>query len=209
METERFNYYDILEVNPHCPQHEVTSAYEKARTTYSNDNPAIYTIFSDEEARDLLKLVEEAYSVLGNKTLRSLYDEKLGQIGLKKEDLSFENLKAQSRTSFPERPKKPISTKSEYQINSTLEAEILSNSDWSGAWLKKVREYKQIPLERMSEITKISSYYISSIEKVDPKNLPAPVFVRGYVSQICKILGLNEKKVCDSYMSHFRNALEK
>lgn len=209
MDTERFNYYDILEVNPHCAQHEVTSAYEKARVTYSNDNPAIYTIFSDEEARDLLKLVEEAYSVLGNKTLRSLYDEKLGQIGSRKEDLSFENLKAQSRTQFPERIKKPVSTKSEYQVDPDFEAKMKANTDWTGAWIKKVREYKQIPLERMSEITKISSYYISSIEKVDPKNLPAAVFVRGYVSQISKILGLNEKNVCDSYMSHFKSALEK
>ena len=209
METERFNYYDILEVNPHCAQHEVTSAYLRAKATYSDDNPAIYTIFSDEEARDLLKLVEEAYAVLGNKTLRSLYDEKLGQLGLKKEDLSFEALKAQSRTLFPEVPKKAVSGKSEYQVNPDFEAEMSSNTDWSGAWLKKIREYKQMPPERLSEITKIRAYYISSIEKVDPQNLPAPVFVRGYVAQISKVLGLNEKKVCDSYMSHFKSALEK
>jgi len=209
METERFNYYDILEVSTHCAQHEVTSAYERAKITYSGANPAIYTIFSDEEARNLLKLVEEAYSVLGNKTLRSLYDEKLGQNNFKKEDLSFENLTAQSRTLFPEPPKKIQALKSEYHVNPEFEAEYMALSDWNGEWLKKVRDYKKIPLERLSEITKISAYYISSIEKIEPKSLPAPVFVRGFVSQIAKILGIDEKKVCDSYMKHFKDALGK
>lgn len=209
MEEQRFNYYDILEVSLHCAQHEVTTAYERAKVTYSGANQAIYTIFSQEEARDLLKLVEEAYSVLGNKTLRALYDEKLGQSSFRKEDVSFETLTTQSKTLFPEQPKKHSSSKADYVINRQFEDEIAANENWTGDWLKKVREYKQIPLERMSEITKISAFYISSIEKVDPKNLPAPVFVRGYVSQVSKVLGLDEKKVCDSYMKQFKVTLEK
>jgi len=48
---ENFNYYEVLEVKPESPQHEITTAYERARSTYSGDNPAIYTIFSDQEAR--------------------------------------------------------------------------------------------------------------------------------------------------------------
>lgn len=208
METTRFNYYDILEVSPHCAQHEVTSAYEKAKSTYSGENPAIYTIFSESEARDLLKLVEEAYSVLGNKTLRALYDEKLGQSGVHSVDLSYEALKTQSKTQMPEPPKSPF-VKNEYKIDPQFEEEIKNQTDYTGEFLKKVREYRNIPLERMSEITKISAYYINSIESLEPKNLPAPVFVRGYVSQISKVLGLDEKKVSETYMKHFKEALEK
>ena len=86
----RYNYYDVLEISPFCAQHEITAAYEKAKSTYSGDNQAIYTMFSEEEARDLLRLVEEAYAVLGNKTLRALYDEKLGHSPAKKVDVSYE-----------------------------------------------------------------------------------------------------------------------
>lgn len=207
METAAYNYYDILEVSPHCAQHEVTTAYERARTTYSGENPAIYTIFSEEEARDLLKLVEEAYSVLGNKTLRAIYDEKLAQAGVKHSDLSYESLKAQSQIHVPEKPNKPHQGKIEYSIDESFEKEIASLIDWNGDWIKKVREYKKLPLERMSEVTKISAYYINAIEKCDPTNLPAPVFVRGYVSQISKVLGLNEKAVCDGYMKNFKATL--
>jgi DnaJ-class molecular chaperone len=208
VETSRFNYYDILEVSPHCPQHEVTSAYQKAKSTYSGENPAIYTIFSDEEARELLKLVEEAYQVLGNKTLRALYDEKLGQPGLRREDISFETLKTQSKTQMPESQKKPVG-KIEYVANEKLENEFKALSNWTGEEMRKVREYKNIPLERLSETTKISAYYINAIEKMDIKSLPAPVFVRGYVAQISKILGLDERKVSDSYMKNFKEHLEK
>ena len=208
MQTDRYNYYDILEISPHSPQHEVTSAYERAKSTYSGENPAIYTIFSDDEARNLLKLVEEAYSVIGNKGLRALYDEKIGQSGVKREDLSFESLKTESRAQFP-MMKKPVTEKVEYTIDTAFEKQMQEETNCDGKFIKAVREYKKIPLERMSEITKISAYYISSMEKMDAKNLPAPVFVRGYVAQVCKVLGLDEKKVCESYMKTFKETLGK
>lgn len=204
MEASRYNYYDILEISTHCPQHEVTTAFERARQTYSGDNPAIYTIFSDEEARELLRLVEEAYSVLGNKTLRNLYDEKMAQSAIRKEDLSFESLSAQSKIVPLEPLKRPSKEKPSFQVNHLIENEIKNATDWDGALLKKVREYKAFTLEKLSEITKINSYYISAIERMDGENLPAAVFIRGYVGQIAKVLGLDEKKVSDSYMKTFK-----
>lgn len=208
MEAIQYNYYDILEVSPHSEQHEVTTAYERAKSTYSGNNPAIYTIFSESEARELLKLIEEAYSVLGNKTLRTIYDERIGQSGIHREDLSFQNLQAISKA-----PPIDFSKKSQFKIefveNPDFELQIKSQSNWDGEFLRKIREYKNIPLERMSEVTKISAYYINAIEKMDPTNLPAVVFVRGYVSQIAKVLGLNERQVCDSYMKLYKKPGDK
>lgn len=205
METNsKFNYYDILEISPHCVQHEITTAYERLRSTYSGDNPAIYSVFSENEAREYLKMVEEAYSVLGNKTLRALYDEKIGQGLSKKENISFEALQTESKTVFNEMPKKVSSFKMTYKVDDATEKEIKARTEWDGDSLKKIREYKRVPLEKMSEITKISSFYISAIEQMETENLPAAVFVRGYVGQIAKTLGLNEKSVADSYMKNYR-----
>ena len=203
MEVARFNYYDILEIDPHCPQHEVTAAYEKAKSTYSSDNPAIYTIFSQREARELMLLVDEAYSVLGNKTLRSLYDEKVSQSLVKHQHVSYDSLLTESKIHLP-KAEAPSYAKMEFEADPKFEKEMLECTDWDGAFIKKVREYRNYSLERLSEITKISAYYINAIEKMDCKNLPAPVFVRGYVSQLSKVLNLNEKQVCSSYMSLFK-----
>lgn len=199
-----YNYYDILEVSPHSPQHELTTAYERMKSTYSGENPAIYTMFSEEEARELLRLVEEAYSVLGNKTLRALYDEKIGKSVGKTVDVSFETLQTESRTVFNEPVKKITTAKIDYTPVDATEQEIKQRADWNGDHLKKVREYKNLTLEKVSEITRISAYYINAVEKMDSANLPAAVFVRGYVSQLSKVLGLDEKRVCDSYMKNFK-----
>lgn len=205
--TSRYNYYEVLELTANAPQHEVTTAYERARATYSGDNPAIYTIFSEQEARELLTVIEEAYQVLGNKILRSIYDQRLLSGRSSLNDLTYASILEVSKQVYPE--PKPEKTVPAYKKDEAFEKEMTQRADWDGAFLAKVREYKQISVQKMSEITKINSYYVTAIENMDASNLPAIVFVRGYVVQIAKALGLDDKKVADSYMKNFKNGLGK
>jgi DnaJ-class molecular chaperone len=204
--TMRHNYYEILELNTNAAQHEITTAYERARATYSGDNPAIYTIFSEKEARDLLGLIEEAYSILGNKTLRNIYDQRLLGQKAQQQDLTYESILQASRQLFPEL--KNESKKSAYTLDEDFEKMIAAQQDWSGELIKKVREYKNISLEKMSLVTKVNTYYIVAVEEMNPASLPATVFVRGYVVQLAKELGLNEKTVADSYMKLYKEKLK-
>ncbi len=195
----RYNYYDILEVNPHCPQHEITAAYERAKATYSGENVSIYTIFTKEEARELLGLVEEAYMVLGNKALRAVYDERITQGGYAREDLTFVSLEKANKAQLPE-TKKRFTLKPAKEPDAEFESQVKSLERWDGAWLRKVREYRELSLDKVSEITKINPFYINAIEEMQLEHLPARVFVRGYVGQIAKLLGLNESHVAKTYM---------
>ncbi len=205
--TSRYNYYEVLELTANAPQHEVTTAYERARATYSGGNPAIYTIFSEQEARELLTVIEEAYQVLGNKVLRSIYDQRLMSGRSSLNDLTYASILEASRQVYPE-PKSEKATPA-FRKDEAFEKEIARQTDWDGTSLAKVREYKQISVAKMSEITKINPYYVAAIENMDASNLPAIVFVRGYVVQIAKALGLDDKKVADSYMKSFKNGLGK
>lgn len=198
----KHNYYEILELPTNAAQHEVTTAYDRAKRTYSGENPAIYTVFTEVEARELLSLIEEAYSVLGNKTLRSIYDQRLLSSQFSIDDLTYSSILGASKQYYPE--PKAEQRKPEYQKNPDFEKEIQNQSIWDGPFLKRVREYKGLSVERISEKTKINPYYITSIEKMDAQGLPASVFVRGYVSQIAKELGLNEKAVADSYLNLYK-----
>ena len=199
------NFYEILELSTNAAQHEITTAYERAKTTYSGDNPAIYTIFSDQEARELLSMIEEAYSILGNKTLRNIYDQRLlGQSKINPEDLTYDSILNASRLIFHQ---PPVDTKNApFTRNEEMQKEISIGENWNGDMLKKVREYKNVTLEKLSEIIKVNSFYIKAIEAMTPNNLPAPVFVRGYVIQMAKELGLNGKLVADSYMKNYSKA---
>lgn len=199
------NFYEILELTTNAAQHEITTAYERAKTTYSGDNPAIYTIFSDQEARELLSMIEEAYSILGNKTLRNIYDQRLlGHSKINPEDLTYDSILNASRLIFQE--SKVDTKKATFVRNEELEKEISECANWNGDMLKKVREYKNVTLEKLSETIKVNSFYIKAIEAMTPNNLPAPVFVRGYVIQMAKELGLNSKVVADSYMKNYSKA---
>ena len=201
--SSRYNYYEILELSPNAAPHEVTTAYERAKNTYSGDNPAIYTIFSPTEARQLLEMVEEAFSVLGNKTYRTIYDQRLMSGSFNQKELTFDSIVLASKQMFPEpkdAKKLPL-----YKKDENFEHELAQVKDWSGQWLKRLREYRSITIEKMTEITKINPFYIAAIEEMEPQNLPAAVFIRGYVIQIAKTLGLDSKAVADSYMTLLKN----
>jgi len=198
----RFNYYEVLELKSNAPQHEITAAYDRAKNTYTGENPALYTIFSEKEARELMVLIDEAYSILGNKTLRQIYDQRLLSGRSLPDELSYDSIMVASKSQLPENrqaDKKPI-----YTRNELMEQKIKANTDWDGNFLKEIREYKGLTHNRLYDITKINPCYIQAIEEMNANNLPATVFVRGYVVQLAKALGLEEKKVADSYMSQFK-----
>lgn len=200
----RFNYYDILELSPQCSQNDITDAYKKAKATYSGHNPALYTIFSEDEAREYLRLVEESYSVLGNRSLRALYDEKLVKGVREEKQVAYDSLLQESRINKSFQMPKISRFKPEYEVIPEFEEEIKRQTEWTGAFLKKVREYKKVSLEQLSDVTKITPFYLRAIESMQPENLPAPVFVRGYIVQVCRVLHLDDKRVADAYMRSFK-----
>lgn len=91
-----------------------------------------------------------------------------------------------------------------YEIDNDFELEIENKTDYDGEFLKKVRDYKQVSIERMAEMTKISKTYIRNIEADEFSKLPADVYTRGFVYQYAKCLKLNPDLVATSYIHHLR-----
>jgi cytoskeletal protein RodZ len=79
---------------------------------------------------------------------------------------------------------------------------------FDGAFLKKVREYKNVELIRMADMTKVSKTYLRHIEEENTEGLPALVYVRGFVYQYAKCLKLNPDQVATSYLGHLKSAAE-
>lgn len=93
-----------------------------------------------------------------------------------------------------------------YNVSAQFEQEIENATLFNGEFLRKIREYKNVELDRMSEMTKISRSYLQSIENEDFDKLPAAAYTRGFVFQIAKVLKLNPDIVASSYMAHFKAA---
>lgn len=61
-----------------------------------------------------------------------------------------------------------------------------------GAYLRALRERRGVSLEDVSEETKIRAWLLQQIEDEVHANLPAPVYVRGFVRQIAALLGVED-----------------
>jgi curved DNA-binding protein CbpA len=223
-ETIRQNYYEILDLKENATQQEIFLAYEKAKKTYGIENKAISSVFSSEEAAELRNLIEEAYEVLRNDNYRNVYEKRMLANTFSKDEMTAEAIKSASQEIFKRAEVPVITTAVSAQttvitsendftseapvINPQFEAELASKKEWTGDDLKQVREYRKLSFDELTDITKINPWYIAALEKMDPANLPVEVFVRGYVLQVAKALGLKEKAVADSYMRQFRKKIE-
>lgn len=73
-----------------------------------------------------------------------------------------------------------------------------------GALLRAVRERKGITLQQMADSTRISVRYLEAVEREDFGALPpAAAFVRGYVREMSRLLGLDVDRVVAGYMRRF------
>lgn len=220
------SYYDVLEIPVTAGQHEIHQAYLKAKSTYSSDSPALYTMFTAEEAQALMSLIEEAYTILGHQAKRQEYDLQMGYqtapqpalkavppagehtieikpLVTKNEDGWLGQVKIHKRKD--DLPEGFARTKfSVYQINNALEEELKKVTECDGLFLQKVRHYKGVKLEQLCEEIRVTKATLVALEANDIEGLPAAVFVRGYVLQLARVLGLDEKRIADAYMKYYR-----
>lgn len=219
------NYYDILEVPTNATPEEIHEGHNRTRNAYSQDSIALYSLMGQDECNQMLAAVDEAYSILSDPNKRLQYDKARGVT------LSYNPFNEKNRNSqndgFKRLMADPIEQKTitpsqsnnitkivankrfalEYKIDTAFEQEIEQSTDFNGAFLKKIREYKGVDLNRMSDMTKVSKTYLQLIEDEDFKKLPAPVYVRGFVFQYAKILKLNPDQVSNSFLAKMKNAL--
>lgn len=206
-------YYEILEISPTAGEHEIRRAYQRAKETYSPNSPALYTMFSPDEAQELSRLIEEAYAVLSNHQARTEYNFRMGFY-----EGSTQPVEAQLPTSsqLPHSSSPPQNVAPSegygktrlgvYPLDEMMEEEIANYDSFDGSTLAKIREYKKVEVPTLCEEIKISKAYLKAIETDDYERLPAQVFVRGFVKHYAKALCLDEQKVVDTYMQRLKNA---
>jgi curved DNA-binding protein CbpA len=88
----------------------------------------------------------------------------------------------------------------------SLTRAIESETEWRGSFIRHIREAQNVSIEEMSNITKVSKTYLLAIEDENFKKLPAPVFVRGFLTQIARILRIPQDKLLNSYLARLKAA---
>ena len=131
-------------------------------------------MFSKEEARELLALIEEAFSTLSHQARRAAYDQKLTREANAKAPSSadlpdFDPHGQEEKLDLPIEPELAAPPKVDtvpegfaktkfgvYEVDLELEAEVAAMESLDGQVLQKMRMYKKITLEQVSDVTRIS-----------------------------------------------------
>jgi len=224
------NYYEVLEIKSDASALDIRNAYLRVKQAYKKDNLALYSLMDDSETDEMLQKVEESFQVLSDPDLRRDYDERHGlRTSFEQKIVSIDRIPpmdsgdetdllippstdfvpggstGERRGELPSRRDADLqSISSLTNAMDTLEAEILNELEWKGTFLRKIREIKRYSLDDMANQTKISKTYITAIEEEAFGKLPAAVFVRGFITQISKVLKLPSDKVALAYMTRYK-----
>jgi len=181
------NYYDILEITPDASMMDIINAYRQAKLAYRTDSLAAYSLFDDKELEQIRHEIEEAYRTLSSPEKRQAYDATLSDV-------------SRPDNARPTIPSAEILTLGDdVKTPAGIRYRMAVATEFPGALLKEIREFKGIDLADIAVHTKISRQYLQAIEEEDSKHFPEPVYLRGYLKQYAVEIGLDGERVANHY----------
>ena len=168
------SHYEVLGVEPAASPEQLERAYRFCLDLYGDSSLATYSLLDPQETREARARVEEAYGVLRDPGKRRDYDQTNG----------FE------RPAAP--PTHPVDTGGSV---------VALSEPVTGAALRRFRESKGISLREISLRSKVGVRFLEYIEQERHPLLPAPVYLRGFLQEYARVLGLDPRGTADAYMA--------
>lgn len=188
------DHYEILELSREARGEDIERAYHLARATWAPESLALYSVFGELDAASVRERIETAYRVLSDADARCEYDREFAPA-------SEEGAPAKSASASNTPLRSPIELSAASEAFRDLESDVEEEGgDFDGARLRRARLRRGIELDRIAEITKVSTSYLDRIEKDSYADLPATVYVRGFVKAYAKAIGLDPQRVAASYV---------
>ncbi len=173
--------YKALEVDVDSSLSEINNAYNYLKKLYSGDSVAIKSLhdeLSEENRDEILSDIEYAHSIL------------------------LQCLKS----------KKADHPKQKTIVDSSVEAEInkyLSQiSYFRGENLKEIRSMRGVELKEVAAHTNISRHYLENIELEKFAELPAKIYLKGFIASYAEYLEVDSKKVAQDMIGSYEAWLE-
>lgn len=203
------NHYEVLEVSRNATPDQIRTAYKIARETYTSSSLALYSVFGSRDAATIRERVEEAYRVLSSETTRAAYDAAT-QPAAEAEADDAQQAKAISALSGGEALLAADAHTEASDAFRDLEADIEEEGtgDFDGAMLRRARMRRGFELDQISDITKVSPLNLRNLEEEKYEDLPATVYVRGFLTAYARTIGIDPGRVVSSYIARIDTARE-
>lgn len=188
------NLYEVLGITRSAADDEIRRAYKRQREIFRDGSFPVVSVVTEAALREEQARIEEAYDTLLDANKRRAYDlstfpaEMPADAGLEKR---VDEARAAELV----------------MLQAELAREIHAETEFTGALLRKAREAQGIELAEIAQRTKISTMHLRAIEEERPSDLPAMVYVQGFVQEVAKFLKLDPTQVTRTYMRRLRDVV--
>jgi flagellar biosynthesis protein FlhG len=183
--------YDLLGVAPTASFEDIRRANRRVREIYGHESVVVSGLYTREQLDDLHRRLDEAYGILMDAPRRKAYDHELFPDGVPSQAILGDPAAIADRVRRPPTELPPM-------------PEVSTETEYTGPLLKQIRESQGIDLREISERTKIGMTYLGAIESETFKKLPAVVYVRGFLVEYAKILGIDPERVLATYLERYK-----
>ena len=173
---DRDELYDVLGLEPGASREQIERAYRFSLEMYGEDAVATYSLLAPAEVESERFRIREAYEVLVDPERRRVYDDGRGFAPPDPSGVAFPSA-AEPGGEAVELP------------------DVLT-----GAELRRLREARGVSLRLMASTSKIGTRFLEYIEEDRFALLPAPVYLRGFLQEYARAVGLDPRAVTDAYM---------
>lgn len=199
------DHYQVLEVPYDATTEEIQRAYDAVREIYQSDALVAGSILTPDERRAILDRLSEAYQTLIAEESRRFYNEALSESSPALRTV----LSPRTEPSAPGRAlaalaiaqSTPRLVKSPPAARKRALLTLRDGEEATGEFLRRAREAAGLDLRSIAEETKISATTLTHIEQERLDRLPAHVYLRSFVTQYARCLGLEEERVAGSYLA--------
>lgn len=194
------SHYELLEVPPTASFEDIRRANRRIRDIYGAESVAISGLYDAASLEAVHRRLDLAYTTLMDAAKRKEYDIELFPDGVPMPvtpsahaDLPVSRpvAKVDDPVAVAARPPMP---------------EISAGTEFSGPLLRQIREAVGVELREIAERSKIGMAYLSALEGESFHKLPAAVYVRGFLAEYARALGLDGERVKQTYLARFRAA---
>jgi flagellar biosynthesis protein FlhG len=195
------SHYELLEVPPTASFEDIRRANRRIRDVYGAESIAVSGLYDPAGLEAVHRRLDLAYTTLMDAAKRKDYDNELFPEGVPLPVTYTPHESSGPTVRPPAKSEDPATLAARPPM-----PEITPRTEFSGPLLRQIREAVGVELREIAERSKIGMAYLQALEGEVFQKLPAPVYVRGFLAEYARALGLDVERVKLTYLDRYRAA---
>jgi curved DNA-binding protein CbpA len=196
MSATRGNHYAVLGVEPGATVEQIEKAFRYLIDLYGDDALATYSLLDSGEAKQMRAQLREAFDMLRDPVRRLEYDLRHGLIGSRAPSSGSDLL------GMPPSGGAVANENGDKAPRAARPDPVVLPEPVTGRVLRAFREERGIRLREIADTTKITLRYLEYIEADRHSALPAAVYLRGFLQEYARAIGLDPRRTSESYLAN-------